>query len=532
MGRLVPEDLPLSALGDDAERRVVEALRDGLTDGWLVLPDVGFSAGQDHQLDVVLVHPRFGVIDLEVKGHQRLAVKEGAFHTDGSRLALQPAAQAKQNAYALRSRLRALGGDLAHVDVEYGVALPNIAAIDGHLPSELHDAQVLTAPDLEEPADAIERLATHRRRVALTDAGVRAILESLRPDANLLWDPEARARAARSRLDDLSAMQVGALETLDANRRVFVTGRAGTGKTRLATRWAQRALSDDQRVLLTCYNDPLAADLEARNLLHEGLVIGAFLRVAFQLAGMPALPVPDEADHEWWNTEAVAHLIRHWHEVTERFDTVVVDEGQDFNPAWLALLEQLLDPDGARRLLIVADDAQDLYARGFRAPSPDDGWTVARLVTNCRNAFPIASILRRHLDGAASPRVGPEGLGVEWLPAEDLDAVTAQVGDALVRLLEHDERAPGSVVVATCTTTVRDHLRAQHHLGRWEDRGSGQVACENVHRIKGLEADTVVLASPDADVADTLLYVGISRAVSQLVLVGPRALAARVGLAR
>jgi ATP-dependent exoDNAse (exonuclease V) alpha subunit len=57
------------------------------------------------------------------------------------------------------------------------------------------------------------------------------------------------------------------------------------------------------------------------------------------------------------------------------------------------------------------------------------------------------------------------------------------------------------------------------------------VACENVHRIKGLEADTVVLASPDADVADTLLYVGISRAVSQLVLVGPRALAARVGLA-
>ncbi len=86
-------------------------------------------------------------------------------------------------------------------------------------------------------------------------------------------------------------------------------------------------------------------------------------------------------------------------------------------------------------------------------------------------------------------------------------------------------------VVATCTTSVRDALRAELDLVAWEDRGIGQIACENVHRIKGLEADCVLLASPAADVADALLYVGISRAVSQLVLIGPAALAARIGLA-
>lgn len=530
MGRLVPEDFPLSSLADDAEQRVVEALRDGLTDGWLILPDVGFSAGQDHQLDVVLVHPRWGIVDLEVKGHRHLTVRDGAFYSDGSRLSRQPAAQAKDNAYALRNRLRARGGDLTYVDVEWGVALPNMATVDGHLPSELHPAQVLTANDLEEPTEAIERLVTHRWHQALTDRAVQAVLDALRPDAHLHFDPEARSRAARSRLDDLCTMQVAALETLDANRRVFVTGRAGTGKTRLATAWARRAWLDDQRVLLTCYNDPLADDLHERLPADDLLVIGAFFPVAFALEGMPALPVPEGADHEWWNTEAVAHLLRHWHEVTQRFDTVVIDEAQDFHPAWVAMLEQLLDPDGPRRLLIVADDAQDLYARGFQTPSPDDGWTVAELVNNCRNVFPIASILRRYLNGAASPRLGPEGLGVEWLQAEDLDAVTGQVSDMLVRLLELDERDPRGVVVATCTSSVRDHLRAHLQLGRWEDRAEGQVACENVHRIKGLEADTVILASPDPTVTDTLLYVGISRAISQLVLVGPQALATRVGL--
>jgi hypothetical protein len=40
----------------------------------------------------------------------------------------------------------------------------------------------------------------------------------------------------------------------------------------------------------------------------------------------------------------------------------------------------------------------------------------------------------------------------------------------------------------------------------------------------------VILASPTAEVTDLLLYVGSSRAVSQLVLVGPER-AARVGLA-
>ena len=531
MGRLVPDDFPLNTLANPAERRVVEALRDGLTDGWLILPDVALQGQRDHQLDIVLVHRSFGVVDLEVKGH-RMTVREGMWCSDGGVLSPQPMAQARGNAYALRDRLRAQGGDLSHLDVEYGVVLPNTTAVEGVLPTDVGPAQVLLAGDLDDPQDAIEALAQVRRWQGLSDQAVETILATLRPDASLTWDPESLARSARARLDDLCSSQVAALETLDANRRVFVTGRAGTGKTRLAYGWARRAWRDDQRVLLTCYNDPLAAELQARHPGDEMLVIGSFLRVAFELEGMPPLPEPPDADNEWWNTQAVAHLLRHWHEVTQRFDTVVVDEGQDFNPAWISLLERLLDPDGARRLLVVADDAQNLYDRGFTPPAADDGWTVAELLVNCRNAHPIASLLRRRLGGAASPKIGPEGLGVEWHPAEDQAAVSRAVNERLVELLEVDERNPSGIVVATFTTSVREALRAELGLVRWEDRGPGRVACENVHRIKGLEADTVILATPTAEVADVLLYVGISRAISQLIIVGPEALADRLGLAQ
>ena len=43
MGLLVPDDFPMSTLVNAAERAVVEALRDQLSDDWLVLPDVGIA---------------------------------------------------------------------------------------------------------------------------------------------------------------------------------------------------------------------------------------------------------------------------------------------------------------------------------------------------------------------------------------------------------------------------------------------------------------------------------------------------------
>jgi ATP-dependent exoDNAse (exonuclease V) alpha subunit len=46
--------------------------------------------------------------------------------------------------------------------------------------------------------------------------------------------------------------------------------------------------------------------------------------------------------------------------------------------------------------------------------------------------------------------------------------------------------------------------------------------------MKGLERDAVILVTEDDDLDDHLLYVGMSRAISRLVVVGPPALTARL----
>lgn len=101
------------------------------------------------------------------------------------------------------------------------------------LPPDTAVVQPLTAGSLEAPQKAIEALVSDRRGgQAVSPAAVEAIVATLRANVELTYDPDARSRAVRERLAELCANHVAALETLDANRRAYVPGRAGAGKTR------------------------------------------------------------------------------------------------------------------------------------------------------------------------------------------------------------------------------------------------------------------------------------------------------------
>jgi hypothetical protein len=311
---------------------------------------------------------------------------------------------------------------------------------------------------------------------------------------------------------------------------VFVTGKAGTGKSRLAVAWALRGVNRRERTLLTCFNDPLAEMLDRRTTDDPHLVVGPFLRMALELEGMPELE-GDETDPDYWNVTVPGHLQRYWPQVTARFDTIVIDEAQDFSPAWLALLTSLLDTDGPRRMLMCGDVSQAVYQRGFVPPTVDDGWVMCELGRNCRNAGRIARLIAEQFGGAPPALGGPDANEVVWVEAEDGDAVVAAVEAQYERLIEVEGYAPSSVLFATLNRALRDQLRDVLGFVNFEHSSDAALLCETVHRVKGLEFDHVVLAVTPHDIAkDDLLYIGCSRAVSGLTVVGPRAVAERLGL--
>lgn len=530
MGILVPEHFDLKSLANDAERLVVEALCDQLNDGWIVMPSVQLARkNRDYEIDVVLVHRDLGVAVIEVKGN-RPEIRKGVWFSHGEPMSPQPVKQVRDHSGVVRDTLKEqFPVEFRHLHVPYAIALPNCSALHGDPPKDVRPHELWWASTFGKVADAVERLFLESPVTTRFPEDLqRLVVESLLPSSSFSFNPGDVFDRNRRRLETICTAAVRTLERLDANRRVVVTGGAGTGKTRLALAWARRALTREERVLLTCFNEPLADQM--RHFLgsmseDENLTVGPFLRISRELKGMPELDVPEFSDYteetDFWNVTMVSHLHNNWPRIECRFDTIIIDEAQDFSPAWVAQLESLLDPDGPRRVMMVGDTAQDVFDRGFSLPVAADGWTIGELTHNCRNTYGIAQLLRRMLGGAISPHEGPESHGINLI---EVPPENAEVIAAVRTLIEaHDG---GRVAVIANSHVWRDQIRRECGLRGWEGHGSRTV-CETPRRMKGTEFDFVIVVDPDGRMDDQALYISISRAVSKLAIVGPKHLTDR-----
>jgi len=535
LGRLHPEHFRIRDL-DEAEARVVEALLECTDDNWIIMPTVRDGTEKPPvEIDIVVAHPGHGVAIIEVKGY--VPEIRGGQWIGGPRGAQSPVAQLNNNRGRLRRRLEQEVHSVERFQVSAAIAFPNAAGIKGNVdPLDLSQDQLIWSTDLNSIDSSLVRLIGRGANPTLLfDKGIFSeIIECLRPDAEFIDDREARYRWALARLEDRSLDRVRALESLDTNRRVFVSGGAGSGKSRLATSWASRALQRNERVLYVCFNDPLGDEIRRKFESSDGVIVaGPFLREALQMPGIPDLAFPpDSASFEekksFWDETVHGHLHVHWPKVEERYDTIVVDEAQDFSPSWLAMLESLLDSDGPKRMLMVGDSAQELHSRGFVEPDPTDGWVHAQLGPNVRNTLSIAKLLRYRLDGPPAPGWLPQSQVCKFLPAttvaERKDAVQVSVEELLSYGFSHSE-----IAVVCLDTIVRDEIRGDRKYTSIESADDDSIVCETAHRLKGLEFKGVVLAASERwPVADNVIYVGVSRAIFGLIICGPVELGERL----
>ena len=131
--------------------------------------------------------------------------------------------------------------------------------------SNTEPAVVLDADDLA-PSRVEGRLRSIFevwRTPARTSAGTgaRLLVEALAHDIDIRQPLMAMVEEAKRAILRLSERQYGVLKVLAANRRVAVSGPAGSGKTLLAAEKARRLAGLGLRTLLTCFNRALADHL-------------------------------------------------------------------------------------------------------------------------------------------------------------------------------------------------------------------------------------------------------------------------------
>jgi hypothetical protein len=532
MARIVPDDWKnLEATGAAARELETLALLDKLPDDYTVYHGVhwtrineGFSVFGE--ADFVVVAPSGRVLMIEMKA--------GFLRETGAGLVKVYLQKERNVAIQLARTLENLH---RRFTAAFGAGTYRIEAL-------------LYCPDYIVKNAAIAgvqpgRIVDASRKVSLP----RVVLEILPPDEPRF---EAAARIHHYLADELSLTPdtnalVGAANTLVtrlsgglatwARRlefdpfRLRVIATAGAGKTQLAVRVMRDAIAAGKSVLYVCFNRPLADHIRA--IAPKDAKIANYHQLSAAVARDAGSP-PDFSQPNVFATLeerfAAVPVPEHW-----KTDVLIVDEGQDFQAAWVEALERLLNPDGAWWWL--EDPMQNLY---LREPIPLPGWTILRESTNYRSPRDLLGFIRKvvgpdvRLD-AGSPFDGSDvtvSTYEEGNPEEVVEATKRAITQALslgfrkqdIAVLSFRGRE-GSALTAV------DHLgphRLRAFTGTYDLFGNpeyreGDVLLESIYRFKGQSAPCVVLTEVDFDALDDQaarkLFVGATRATMKLIVV-------------
>jgi RecA/RadA recombinase len=311
--------------------------------------------------------------------------------------------------------------------------------------------------------------------------------------------------------------------------RLRVTGTAGSGKTQLALAEYAAALDAGKRPLYLCYNRPLADHFQ-RIAPPGGLACTLHMLCDQRLRAAGETPDFARPDAFEWLLEQAAALPvgEDW-----RFDTLIVDEGQDFTEAWRDLALAHAGPAG--RMLWLEDPMQNLY---LRPPVDLPGWVRLRADGNYRSPRAVVRMLQSLMPADAPIEArGPfQSSGLEVLTYRDAAELNQKVKEGIRLCLAEGFRKSDLALVSfrgreQSLLFTYDQLgphRLKTYTGRYDLLGQpihtdGDVLLESVYRFKGQAAPAIVFAEIDFEALDERavrkLFVGATRAMLKLVMV-------------
>jgi len=571
----------LGAQGEDAERRTEERIRAALPDGARVYANVRFVArsrpggpAHDGEADLVVVHPELGLLVIETKAGEPRRDGGGDWFIGRHPLARSPFDQA---AAAKRDLVDAVCDVLALPAAHRPRSGHAVAFPDADLAS-LPRGHVLLGPDapreiILDAADLADEPATRRslerawawwvgdgsRDHPLTAAQVDGIDEFLAPVVALRRLLRRDVDEGRRRLIDASRAQRIVLNQHRTTRRLEVVGPAGSGKSLVAVEQARRLAREGWRTLFVCFNQPLATAV-MREIDEDGEPpdrrpgVTTFHRLCETLGSRAGTlpPRPAVVPQAWWDVtlptaldDAIDGL------PDERFHAIVVDEGQDFELAWLESLGFLLHAPDEDVLWVFHDPGQALFREDRVA---ELGLPRIELYEDYRSPAPVAELAARFYRGPLEPYAMEQAGRPPVIEAAEPGRETVEaVRRHLHRLLVDEEVRSWDVVVLSGGSAPRSEVWRQRTFGNavlWngaiDDTGRslglpadavpeppadhGVVLFETVRRFKGLERPVVVLCELPAedDRLDALLYTGLTRATAHMVVIAPPALAGRL----
>jgi hypothetical protein len=520
-------------LANEAERKVYRTLLEQLPPGSLVIPGQRVTDHlKDHEVDFVVPIEGAGIVCLEVKGGQ-------VWHDGntwwqrrrGEDHEINPVRQARDACYALRTFVeeddRWTQGRLRW---DHVVVFPNAEIGEGFALPECPRWKVIDRKDLPRLVDNLKSVLLRQEldRPLLTRQGIKQLSTALSGRGLPQRDVVARALASEDAADALTEHQAVILDAIKLLNRVEIRGGAGSGKTFLAVEQARRLSAKGQRVALVCYSHGLASYLERITAnwtrRHQLAYVGEFHALGMQW-GAPEGPdesLRTDETVQFWEHDLPLQMADLAAQLApgHRFDSIVVDEAQDFADAWWDPLLAALKDDEKGGLYVFSDEGQRVFNRHGSPPVP---LVPLILDHNLRNTRQIATAFQPLVDQPMR-LLGGEGPAVKFVACAQEDAM--DVGDDEIDLLLDEGWRSEDVALLTAGSRHPEQKERQSagSAAYWDSFwDADQVFYGHVLGFKGLERRAVVLVVNEKSAVERSrerLYVGLSRARDQLVVCG------------
>lgn len=597
MATLIPTRAACQSRMTPGERRVAQRLEEKLEDDYLLWYDVPVGMKQ-RRPDFVILHPRRGLLVLEVKDWKLETLHAIDKHVVQLRTErglvkhLNPLLQARDILLELVDALKrdpSLVHPAEHPHAGklvapwgHGVVLTGITRamfdrneLGNALPSHLVICQdeMLESMDAELFQRHLWGMFSYAFGNSLSLPQVERIRWHVFPEVRIhapkqpelpIGDEHSRPASIPdiTRVMDLQQEQLA--RSLGDGHRV-IHGVAGSGKTMiLGYRCLQLARSQELPILVLCFNRSLAAYLMR---LVEGQSLKARVDVrSFHVwchAMLRTFHVTEPrkcADADAFfaaQVQAVIDGVERGAIPRAQYGAVLIDEGHDFEPEWLKLVAQMVDP-ATDSLLLLYDDAQAIYSRRERRKVSFSSMGIKAvgrttiLKLNYRNTQEILTVAKAFVDDL----VGGDSQGDDMPVFLNPESVGRR--GPMPRFVRHASRAAEADAIAEHVLDARSngcspndiaviwrHRRQAEAIAQALSRrnlpfswardsaskdalfsGAPSVKLVSMHSSKGLEFENVLIPGVDSMPGDEansaaeakLLYVAMTRSTNRLTL--------------
>ena len=545
-----------------SEKSVKSLLRENLSDDWHIFQGIPLDTKRaDGEIDFLLLHKSVGAIVLEVKGgkietelNNDNVAQWYSINTQNVKNKIKdPYQQALDQSYKLSNYIKNTKTLMYNMNIVSAVAFPDIKELNVETPY-INSLNTLTSRKFNEDLEKnLLKLLRNKNRTPHSEKFFNQLIKYLEVEFSSEESLFSKIKSTELELNRITEEQFMVVQGLESNKKLYIQGPAGSGKTLIAINFVKRMLANGDTVIFLCQTANLGTYLaeifigSSNSKLFVGNIFSVEKNIESTIDAQADFGLSSEqeqkykklmTDKEEWLIENtvkgkrkkieffIENIYRYLDILNITVDHIVIDECQDFETGWLENLElaNTYNPEG--KFYMFGDPGQSSITNwkpSFDSPS-------FKLTKNLRNSEEVNEFINKFFKTESKSSNIRSGFEVELvvLNSNEQHEQDKEIANKLPELLSNltSKEVELNQIVILClkqghSEKINNLTYKDKKLYEYED-----LTVDSCLRYKGLEKDVAIVLLPDWYIYDkdrflSQVYTGITRPRSMLkVIIG------------